>query len=136
MAVASAKKIEQISQSADPKAAIIEAVGDTSSVDVLSDLVLVGTFIRNEKTRGGIVLPQEYLKEDEFQGKVGLVLKCGPLAWAEWEPDEERGTNAQIHSWVVFHIMDTWPLQINGVACRLVPYEKLRLRISDPKMVF
>ena len=94
MSVASASKIEQISQSSDPRAAIIKAVGDLSGARVTADLVLLGTYIRNEKTAGGIIRPQENLKEDEYQGKVGLVLKKGPLAYADWEDDDARGQSA------------------------------------------
>ena len=136
MTVANASKIEQISRAADPKSGILEAVGDVSGVDVLTDLVLVGTFIRSEKRASGLLLPTQHLQEDEFQGKVGLVLKAGPLAYGDWEDDAERGKNATLNTWVVFAIKDTWPLQINGVACRVVPYDKLRMRISNPTMVF
>lgn len=136
MPVASATKIEQISRGKDPKRAIIDAIGDVRGVDVLSDLVLVGTFIRNEKTKAGLILPKEYLQEDEYQGKVGLVLKAGPLAYGDWEEEEERGQNAKLCSWVVFAIKDTWPFQLNQVACRVVPYDKIRMRVSDPTMVF
>lgn len=136
MSVHSANKIEQISQSSDPKAAIIKAVGDLNKQEVFSDLVLVGTYIRNEKTSGGIIRPSEVLKEDEYQGKVGLVLKKGPLAYADWEDDETRGKSAQLHTWVVFAIKDTWPVQINGAPCRFVPYDKLRMRLTDPSLVF
>ncbi len=136
MAVLSANKIEQISQARDPKRAILEAVGDLSKQEVFSDLVLVGTYIRNERTAGGIIRPHEVLKEDEWQGKVGLVLKTGPIAYADWEDDNQRGQNAQLHSWVVYAIKDGWPVQINGTPCRFVPYDKLRMRLTDPSMVF
>lgn len=136
MAIVSATKIEQISQATDKKKGIIDAVGDLSGVDLCTDLVLVDTYIRDEKRASGLILPQDTLKEDEFQGKVGLVLKTGPLAYGEWEDDDDRGQNAKLHTWVVFAIKDTWPLQINGVACRVVPYDKLRMRVPDPKMVF
>jgi hypothetical protein len=136
LSIASATKIEQISQATDKVQGIIDAVGDLSEIDVLTDLVLIGTFIRDEKRASGLILPQDTLKEDEFQGKVGLVLKKGPLAYGDWEDDDERGSNAKLHSWVVFAIKDTWPLQLNGVACRVVPYDKLRMRVRDPKVVF
>jgi hypothetical protein len=134
--VLSANKIEQISQSSDPKAAIIKAVGDLSKVKVAADLVLLGTYIRNEKTAGGIIRPLDTLKEDEYQGKVGLVLKPGPLAYGDWEAEEERGEMAELHTWVVYSIKDAWPVQINGTACRFIPYDKLRMQIPNPSMVF
>ena len=136
MTVLSASKIEQISQAKDPKAAIIAAVGDLSNAKVCSDLVLLGTYIRNEKTAGGIIRPTDVLKEDEYQGKVGVVLKAGPLAYGDWEDDEQKGENAVRGTWVVYQIKDAWPVQINGTACRLVPYDKIRMQIPDPSMVF
>jgi hypothetical protein len=136
MPVLSASKIEQISQASDPRAAIIKAAGDLSKEKVAADLVLVGTYIRNERTAGGIIRPVDVVKEDEYQGKVGLVLKTGPIAYAEWEDGEFRGENARLHSWVVYAIKDGWPVQINGTPCRFVPYDKIRMVVSDPAMVF
>lgn len=134
--VANATTIEQISRAADPKKAIIQAVGDLSGCKIAADLVLVGTYIRNERTAGGIIRPTETLKEDEYQGKVGLVLKTGPMAFGDWESPEEQGKQAQIGTWVVYAIKDGWPVQINGTACRFVPYDKIRMQIPNPAMVF
>lgn len=134
--IMSAKKIAEISQAADPKSAIIKAVGDLSRQDVFSDLVLVGTYIRHEKTAGGIIRPIENVQEDEFQGKIGLVLKTGPLAFTDWESPDERGQNAKLHTWVVYAVKDSWPVQINGAPCRFVPYDKLRMRLTDPNILF
>lgn len=137
MAIASATKIEQISQATDKRKGIVDAVGDLAGVELFTDLVLIGTYIRDEKRASGLILPQDTLKEDEFQGKVGLVLKRGPHAVIEYQDgSDDGGENAKEGSWVVFAIKDTWPLQINGVACRVVPYNKIRMRVDDPRMVF
>jgi|SRR5882672_6150387 len=134
MPIASASKIEQIAQGLDPRKAILAAIGDLDGIDVYSDLVLVGVFIRPEKTAGGIYRPKENIQEDEYQGKVGLVLKCGPLAFGDWEDPAERGDMAEVGAWVVFAIKDGWPVQLNGVPCRFVPYDKLRARVANPMM--
>ncbi len=136
MSIAVAKKLEVLSQATDPRMAIIKAVGDLTDQKVFSDMVLVGTYIRNEKTSGGIIMPKDTVAEDIWQGKVGLVLKAGPLAYAEWETDEERGKAAQIGTWVVYAIKDGWGITLNGTPCRLIPYERIRMRITDPSMVF
>lgn len=136
MTVLSASKIEQISRAADPRKAIIEAVGDLSGTKVAADLVLLGTYIRNEMTAGGIIRPTEVLKEDEYQGKVGLVLKAGPMAFGDWETEGEVGKMAELHTWVVYAIKDAWPVQINGTACRFIPYDKIRMQVPKPDMVF
>lgn len=128
-----APKIVELMQAKDPKSALLKAVGDLSKIDVMSDLVLVGTFIRNEMING-ILRPD--VQEDENQGKAGLVLKLGPYAYGDWEDDADRGQNAQIGTWVVFQLKDGWQMQINGTPCRLVAYQRLRLRIADPNLLF
>lgn len=136
MPVATAGKILQISQSDDPKQGILKAVGDLSGIEVLGDLVLVGTYIRPEKTAGGIIRPDRNVDEDEFQGKVGLVLKKGPLAFGDWEEDHYQGRAAEIGSWVMYAIKDGVALQLNKVPCRLVPYARLRMKLNSPEVVF
>lgn len=136
MPVASAKKIEFLSQAKNPQVAIMAAVGDLSKEEVLGDLVLVGVYVRPEKTVGGIIRIQENVREDEFQGKVGLVLKKGPLAYAEWETDEERGSSANPGDWVVYAIKDGWSITVNDTPCRLVPYERIRMKLSRPDVIF
>lgn len=138
MPVHSATNIELISRASDPKAAIIKAVGDLSKTKVAGGMVLLGTYIRNEMTKGRIILPTEALKEDEYQGKVGLVLDVGPGCYSDWEDDTnlKKGEMAELHSWVVYQIKDAWPVQINGTACRMIPYDKIRMQIPDPSMVF
>jgi hypothetical protein len=132
---AGAAKVSEIAKGDDPKKAILKAVGNLDAVEIFNDLVLVGTFIRHEKIRG-IIRPDMNVAEDEYQGKVGLVLKSGPFAYSDWEDPVERGLNADPGTWVVYAIKDGWPVQINGTPCRFIPYEKLRARIEDPNMVF
>ena len=136
--ILSASKIKEISQSTDPRAAILKAVGDLDGAKIAGDLVLLGTYIRNEKTAGGIIRPVENVKEDEYQGKVGLVLKAGPIAYANWEAEANvvQGEMAELHTWVVYQIKDAWPVQINGTPCRVIPYDKIRMQIPEPSMVF
>ena len=131
--VTSAKKLAQLSQAANPKLALISAVGDLTREEVLSDLVLVATYIRPEKTAGGIIRPIDNIKEDELQGKVGLILKMGPQAT---EYTDDTPATCQVGDWVVYDIKAGWAVTINEVACRLVPYARLRMRISSPDVVF
>jgi len=130
---AGAAKATEIAQSGDAKRAIIAAVGDLDQYEVMTDLVLLGTFIRHEKIRG-IIRPD--VVEDEHQGKCGLVLKTGPYAYGEWEDEDHRGENAIPGTWVVYKIGDAWPLQINGAPVRLIAYDKLRMRVGDPNLIF
>lgn len=128
MPVATAAKTQAISQAKDPKQAIFDAVGDISNEEVLWDLVLIGIYIAPERTSGGIIKPIEVIKEDEFQGKAGLILKFGNGV------DNVNGLKEG--DWVAISIKDGLPVQVNQTACRLVPYDRIRLKLSDPKVVF
>lgn len=42
---------------------------------------LVATYIKAAVTKGGIIIPGATQEEDRWQGKVGLLLACGPAAF-------------------------------------------------------
>jgi len=136
MSVVTARKLQELSQAKDPIKATMAAVGDLSKEEVCSDMVLAATYIRPEKTIGGIIRPIDNIKEDEFQGTVFLVLKAGPLAFGDWEPDDQKGRLAETGNWIVAAIKDGWAINVNGVPCRLIPYERIRMKISNPDLVF
>lgn len=102
---------------------------------VQPDDVLVALYVRPEKTAGGLVLPEAYREEDVYQGKVGLVLKMGPLAfkhddthvWPERTPAEG--------DWVVFRVGDAWPLVLGKVPCRIMREGAIRMIIARPDLV-
>lgn len=127
MPVVNAQKIQAISQATDPKVGIINAVGDLSKEIVLWDLVLVGTYIRPEKTIGGIIRPLENVQEDQFQGKSGLVLKLG---------EDITEPRVEVGQWAVYSIKDGLAITVNGAPCRLVPHDRIRMVTSNPDVVF
>lgn len=133
MPVATAKKIMEIAAAVDdPATAIQKAVGNLDDVQTLYDLVLVGTYIQPEKRKSGLYIPQEAVKEDEYQGVVGLILQMGPDA----EKMAEEVNGPKVGDWVVSSTNNGWSLHIRDTACRLVPYDKLRMRISTPKVIY
>ncbi|WP_376956369.1 hypothetical protein ABNQ39_00125 (plasmid) [Azospirillum sp. A26] len=60
---------------------LLSAIG--SDVRPTGYNVLCAVYIRPERTKGGIILADQTRKEDEFQGRVGLVLALGPDAYAD-----------------------------------------------------
>lgn len=115
---------------------IIEAVGDLSGYTVTQNFVLVATYIRPEKSRGGIFLPDSAIEEDVYQGKVGLVLKLGPTAFIDLEDNRFGDIQANLHDWVVYRVGDAWELTVNHVPCRLIRDSNIRLIINDPESIF
>jgi hypothetical protein len=133
----------------DEKQLILDALGDISKVEIAQNEVLLATYRRPEKTAGGIVLPHQNLREDKYQGKVGLVVKIGSACRFERYDAKTNityGIPIVLHDWVVVRTSDTWPLEINAhpnvsdptlfVWCRLVFDDQIRMKIPFPGMVW
>lgn len=130
------RAIEKISLSSNPKAAIAEAVGNLDGLNVLGDMVLIGTYIRPSKTAGGIIRPDTNVQEDVWQGKVGLVLKWGTAAFEDTPDYSFNGISVAIGQWCVYKVGDAWSVQINGYPCRLVRDVNIRMTVTNPNIVF
>ena len=130
------RSINIIAQASDPKKAIIDTVGDLSGVEVIGNMVLVGCYIRPEKTAGGIFLTDSTKEEDVWQGKCGLVLKLGPRAYKDDDDYQFHNERFDVGDWGVFKIGDSWQLLINKVACRLMRDSSLRMKVKDPSIIF
>lgn len=130
------RTIGSVATSGDPAKAIMDIVGPAlSGIDVMFNMVLLGTYIRPEKTAGGIIRPQGNVQEDVFQGKVGLVLKLGSHAYVDDEDDSFKGQKVNVGEWCVYKVGDAWSLNINGYPCRLVRDTGVRLRVKDPNVI-
>jgi co-chaperonin GroES (HSP10) len=133
----------------DPRRELLEKLGDLSHLEIAQNEVLLAIYMRPEKTTGGIVLPQQNLKEDRYQGKCGLVVKIGSACrFVRQTADTgvEYGINIKLHDWVVVRPSDTWALDINSdveglqiqdfVQCRLVYDDQIRMRVADPRVIW
>lgn len=132
----------------DPADAILSLAGDLSEIDVYNNKVLVGLYQRGDKdgeykTPGGVVVPGKATREDEYQSKVGIILKMGPRAFVDindpqrWFIDQEMYD----HDWVVFRPSDGWSLTLmskdsNGkmkkLLCRLLDDIHIMAKIDGP----
>lgn len=129
------RAVEAVSQSKDAKKTIFDMVGDLNDIEVIGDTVLVGIFIRPEKTSGGIWRPTSNVQEDVWQGKVGLVLKWGPDAFRNPETGGLYPQSAGIGEWCVFKVGDGWSVNINDYPCRLVRDVAIRMKVKDPSII-
>jgi co-chaperonin GroES (HSP10) len=143
----------------DEKEAILSKLGDLSQVQIAQNEVLVAIYIRPEKSAGGILLTDRTRKEDNYQGKVGLVVKIGSACRFVREETYENkvtgerigtgrfyGVDVQLHDWIVTRPSDTWPLDMNGgedtsdpkafTNCRLVFDDQIRMKIPQPGMIW
>jgi co-chaperonin GroES (HSP10) len=131
------EKLASIHDPEEAKAHILKSTAEAlKGVTVLYNQVLVAIYIRPERTAGGIIRPGQNVTEDVWQGKSGLVLKCGPNAFEDDEGFSFHGQKAEIGDWIVFKVGDAWSVQIGGFACRLVQDSNIRMKVTDPNVVF
>jgi len=120
----------------DPKAALLEQVGDISKVEVFNMQVLVAVYIRPEKTKSGLYLSDKARDEDRYQSKVGLIIKKGPTAFVDKDGEWFSGLDIKEGDWIVFRPSDGWNITVNGTLCRMLDDMSVRARIEHPDQVW
>ena len=107
--------------------------------------VLMAIYQRPERSAGGIILTDNVKGEDLYQGKVGLVLKVGPLV-----NDRNKdlynwfgGKLPKAGDWAVVRVGDTYAFDLaagktssDKVPCRLIEAKQIRGLISAPDLVW
>lgn len=122
----------------DPVEELMDRIGDLSEIVVPFNKILVGIYMRPNKTAGGIMLTEQTMEEDRWQGKAGLILKKGPMAFKDDDRVQFHGVNPDIGDWIVFRPSNGMKLDIrskNG-HCILLADTQVELVIPSPDMVF
>ena len=120
----------------DPKDKIIEEIGDLSSIELFNNDILVGVYLRPEKTNSGLYLPDKHRDEDKFQSKVGLVVKKGPQAFQDSSGEWFDGVKIEEGDWIVFRPSDGWSITVNNVLCRMIDDINIKARVDHPDRVW
>jgi co-chaperonin GroES (HSP10) len=120
----------------DPKASILKDIGDLSTIELFNNQVLVAVYVRPNKTKSGIYLPDATVDEDKIQGKVGLVVKKGPMAFVD--ASEQWFTDIEVNEsdWVIFRPSDGWNISVNNMTCRILEDTAVRGKITSPDQVW
>jgi co-chaperonin GroES (HSP10) len=120
----------------DPRKKLMEEMGDLSKVEVFNNQILVAVYLRPEKTKSGLYMPDAHRDEDKYQSKVGLVLKKGPMAFDDNTGQWFSGVTINASDWIVFRPSDGWSITINGVICRMIDDVNVRGRVDHPDRVW
>jgi len=126
----------KMSHTVDPVEELKNSVGDISNVTIMNNWILCAVYKRPERTASGIYLSDTTRKEDEYQGKVGLVLKKGPIAFVDDDKTSFVEQNVNVGDWIVFRSSDGWSLNVNGVLCRMLQDIQIRMIVPAPDVVF
>ena len=122
----------QMHHEENPAEKITKEIGDLSSVQLFNNEILVGIYLRPEKTASGFYLTDKHRDEDRYQSKVGLLLKAGPKAF---EPNPEgwfEGEKFNLNDWLVFRPSDGWQITVHGVLCRVLKDVQVKMRVNNP----
>jgi hypothetical protein len=133
--------IRNLAKAEDQVSAIMAALGNSlNTITLTGNDIIIAVYIEKEVNRGGIIMPDERLKESLYQSKVGLVVKAGPDAfrfrnafpWVSPRP-EDMGTDGKLKKtfaahvkkhtpkvgdWVVHFPTDSKLFGLRGVPCR------------------
>lgn len=123
----------------DPRKDLLAKIGKVDDLEIFHNSVLVAVYLRPSTAMlGGKVfhVPDKTLKEDEFQGIVGLVIKKGPAAFVEDSNQRFYGCDVERGDWVFFRASDGIAMKVNGVLCRRVVDVLIEGRIPDPDYVY
>lgn len=125
-----------MSHDTDPRETLVRSLGNLKDVEIFNDQVLCAVYMRPQKTKSGIFLPDQHRDEDRFQSKVGVIVKMGESAFNDDTGVWFKGLRFSIGDWVVYRASDGWSLTINNVLCRLLDDTKIRGRIQHPDTVW
>lgn len=120
----------------NPKVVLKEQIGNTDSFEIYNNQILIAVYVRPEKTKSGIFLPDAHRAEDQYQSKVGLVLKKGPAAFEGDDSLWFKDMNIELNDWIVFRPSDGWPITVNGVLCRMLDDTSVRGKIDVPDKIW
>lgn len=141
-------------EDSDPAKEILDAVGDLSDIELTEDLVLVGIYIQQGKTKGGLITTQLSI-ESVYQGKVGLVLKLPPQGLTEREHKAWGGADKlpKVGDWVYFKADDGMSMSVHGTGgkrserlqdlginidgwpCRMFEAKYILGRVKEPRSI-
>ncbi len=133
--------LQNVHHDVDPKQVILDKIGKDilGKIKLFGAQVLVATYVRPEKLKSGIYITTKVAEEDKFQGKCGLVIKTGPLAFVETDKLKFGGCKVAEGDWAWYRPMDGFALSLAGVSdavhCRVLDDVEIRGDIEHPDVI-
>jgi co-chaperonin GroES (HSP10) len=148
--VTSARKLSEIAERIgagdDPRHTLIAAIGQNNidNYEPALNLVLVATYVRSEKTKGGIIIGGDKTRaEDRFQGKIGLVLKLGPSVNKSERAKLFDGRPLAAGDWIMYRASDAHEFffidansSLDGCSARLIEDGLIMGRVTEPEAIY
>lgn len=124
----------------DPAEVIFKKVGMKAGkipgFELMANRVLLGLYVRPEKTKSGLYLSDTTRGEEKFQGKAAVVLAKGPSAFVSDDHFSFQGQALEVGDWVSLWVTDGRAISINGAECRVIRDQDISMKIPSPDQVY
>lgn len=134
------------------KTQILETLGDLDQYQLLDDECLIAVYAESnvlsritDATGKTVELvgTDSRTTESRYQGKVGLLVKIGPTAFTYHNNGQAyAGVRPEVGDWVVSHASDGREIWLRGidshapwVTCRRIKWDRIVMRVTDPRVV-
>jgi co-chaperonin GroES (HSP10) len=121
-----------------PKATLKQLLKDplAEELRVLHSQVLVMGYVAPARSKGGIILTDNRVEEDRFQGNVGLVVGLGKGAFKDDNIAQFNGDSLKIGDWVMYVAADGISMFIREVPCRLFSDTRILMKVTSPEIYY
>jgi hypothetical protein len=123
----------------DPKEFLLDRLAFLMPLRVYHNWIITATFYLPEWDElGGRKFYRADKSHDEalWQGKVGLVIGKGPLAFLDDPHVKFYGQNVEIGDWVQYDILEGRQFTLDRVHCRRLKDTQLVMNVPDPRLVY
>lgn len=124
----------------DPAEVLFKKVGMKNGkipgFELMSNRVLLGLYVRPEKTKSGIILSDNTRGEEKYQGKAAVVLALGPSAFVSDSSFDFQGQKLEVGDWCSIWTTDGRAININGCDARVIRDQDIAMRIPAPDSVY
>ncbi len=136
---------EAAEYAADPKAYLMARCADfVKTIKLDCQRIIVATYFTPQfvtiKGADGKPMPfflsTKTTDESMWQGRVGLLIAKGPMAWVSDQRVSFGSTTHEVGSWVLFDRQDGRQTAINRVHCRVLRDVDVWGETSDPRAVY
>lgn len=121
---------------------IWDILGDIlDEVSIFHNQILVAKFSPDKV--GSLLRVDKSRDEDRWQGKVGLVLKKGPMAFVDDETNKFHGQNVKLGQWVFYRSSDGFDIDLtprgwssDRIPCRMLEEAHIKGIIRMPDIIY
>ena len=91
--------------------------------------ILIRAPLTQEKSQGGLYIPEEVRIADQYRENIGLVLSIGPKCFTG-EAFENEGARCVVGDWVYYSSYEKEKYQLNGFLCYYINDDRIHSTVS------